>query len=58
MPKIRTSYTLSREALYLLERLAERYGLSRASVLEMLIRDRARQEGIAPKERGNGNEEA
>ena len=50
MPKIRTSYTLSREALDLLERLAERYGLSRASVLETLRRDRARQEGIADKE--------
>ncbi len=58
MPKIRTSYALSREALDLLERLAERFGLSRASVLEMLIRDRARAEGMTGKEQDGGNEEA
>jgi len=41
-----TSYALSEECKCLLEMLAKHFGLSRASVIEMLVRERARQEGI------------
>jgi hypothetical protein len=41
-----TSFRLSEYGLELLERLATRYGLSQAGVLEMLIRDRAREEQL------------
>jgi len=40
--KIKTSFTLSPDALLLLEKLAAQYGLSKASTLEFLIREKAK----------------
>ena len=41
-----TSFRLSARALELLRELAGRLGLSQASTLEMLIRERARRENL------------
>jgi len=43
--KKKTSVTLSEEALKLLAELAERYAVSRSAMLEVIIRDRAKDEG-------------
>jgi hypothetical protein len=43
-----TSYQLTAEALQLLVLMARKLGLSRGGVLEILIRERAQQEGVAP----------
>jgi predicted transcriptional regulator len=42
----RTSFHLSPEARRLLDELAKAKGLSKTGVLEVIIRDAARQEGI------------
>lgn len=44
--KKRTSYTLSEEAKRLLARLAEKLGVSQTAVLEILIREKAKQEEV------------
>lgn len=44
--KLQTSFTLSMEALRLLSELANKLGLSKTGVLEMIIRKFAAQEGI------------
>lgn len=48
--KIQTSFTLSPQALELLKSLAEYLGLSKTGVLELLIREAARDRGIELKE--------
>jgi hypothetical protein len=47
-PKQGTSFRLTAEALALLARLAERYGLNHSDMLEVIIRDRAKAEGFWP----------
>ena len=42
----KTSVTLSDEAKKLLEELAKKYGVSQTAILELLIREKARQEGL------------
>ncbi len=44
--KRKTSFSLSAECLRLLALLSRHLGLSMASVIELLIRKRARQEGV------------
>ena len=44
--KQQTGFRLSEEALRLLDALGARHGLTRTAVLEMLIREAARQQGI------------
>ncbi len=46
MPKDRTSFTLSQEAIRLLEALARYHGISKTAALEMLIREAARERGL------------
>ena len=48
-----TSYRLTTEALDLLSRLAQRYGLNHSDMLEVMIRDKARSEAIWPQHRPN-----
>ena len=43
-----TSFRLTPEALQLLVLMARKLGLSRGGVLEILIRERAQQEGVVP----------
>ena len=43
-----TSFRLTPEARDLLERLAQRYGLNHSDMLEVMIRDRAKAEGLWP----------
>lgn len=47
-PKQGTSFRLTAEAVALLHKLAERYGLNHSDMLEVIIRDRARAEGLWP----------
>ena len=54
-PKQGTSFRLTAEALALLARLAERYGLNHSDMLEVVIRDRAKAEGFWPHP-NQGNE--
>ena len=51
MAKKRTSFDLSEEAIHLLTILADRMGLNRTGTLEVLVRERADQEGL--RERGS-----
>lgn len=44
--KKRTSYTLSEEAKRLLALLAKKYGISQTALLEVLIREKAKQEDV------------
>lgn len=44
--KRRTSYTLSEEAKRLLAELAKQYGISQTAMLEVLIRERAKQDNV------------
>ena len=44
--KLRTSFSLSAECKHLLKLLSERFGISRASVIEMLVREKARMENV------------
>lgn len=44
--KQQTGFRLSEEALRLLDAFCARHGLTRTAVLEMLIRDAARQQGL------------
>lgn len=46
MAKKKTSITLSDEALRLLELLAKKQGISRTAVLEIVIREKAKTEGV------------
>lgn len=41
-----SSYRLSKEARRLLEILAQKLGISQTSVLEILLREKAKQEGV------------
>jgi hypothetical protein len=43
-----TSYRLTSEAITLLHALSERYGLNHSDMLEVIIRDRAKAEGLWP----------
>lgn len=51
--KKRTSHALSEECKRLLRLLSKRFGLSQASVIEMLVREKARQEGLEGHEETN-----
>lgn len=44
--KQKTSVSLSQEARRLLERLAEKSGISQSAVLELAIREKAKSEGV------------
>jgi replication initiation and membrane attachment protein DnaB len=44
--KKRTSYTLSEQAKQLLAKLAEKYSISQTAMLEVLIREKAKQEDV------------
>lgn len=44
--KKRTSYTLSENAKQLLAKIAAKNGISRTAMLEILIREKAKQEGV------------
>lgn len=44
--KTKTSYTLSDEAKRLLAQLAKKYGISQTAMLEVLIREKAKQENV------------
>ncbi|NDJ59819.1 MAG: ribbon-helix-helix protein, CopG family [Chloroflexi bacterium] len=44
--KKKTSYSLSEEAKRLLALLAEKLGVSQTAVLEILIREKAKQEDV------------
>lgn len=46
MSKQKTSFTLSEEALKLLEAIAQKHGISKTTVLELTIREKARAESI------------
>lgn len=46
-----TSFRLSHEALRLLAALAKKLGLNKAGTLEVMIRDRAKAEGVGHHER-------
>jgi len=45
-PKLPTSFKFSQRSKDILDALSEFYGINRTAVLEMLIRDKAREEGI------------
>jgi hypothetical protein len=46
MTKQKTSFSLTEEAKRLLAQIAKKNGISQAAVLELLIREKAKQEGI------------
>ncbi len=46
MSTVKTSFTLTEEAKRLLEELAKKYGVSQTAILELLIREKAKQEGL------------
>lgn len=46
MSKLKTSVTLSSEALRLLELLSRKYGISKTAVLEIVIREKAKVDNI------------
>jgi replication initiation and membrane attachment protein DnaB len=46
MTKKKTSHNLTLEALRLLKALAEKYGISQTAMLEIIIREKAKQEGL------------
>lgn len=48
MNMVKTSFTLTEEAKKLLEELAKKYGVSQTAILELLIREKAKQEGLWP----------
>lgn len=52
---IPTSFTLSQTAKDLLRRIAEKNGIPMTSVIELLIRDKAKQEGIRGDSHDNDN---
>ena len=43
------SFTLTEEADALLDKLSEKYGISKTAVLEILIRERAKAEDVSTK---------
>lgn len=46
MAKKKTSFTLTEDAMRLLLGVSEKKGISMAAVLELLIRDSAKKEGV------------
>ena len=44
--KQKTSITLSEQAKHLLVKLAEHYGVSQSAMLELIIREKAKRDGI------------
>jgi hypothetical protein len=52
MSKEPTSFRLSPDGRRLLEELSRRMGVSRTAILEVLIREKAKQEGIDTAPRG------
>lgn len=46
MKNKKTSITISDDAKRLLEELAEKYGVSQTSIIEMLVREKARMDGL------------
>ncbi len=48
-PKSPTSIRLTKVAKYLLKALADKQGISQAAMLEILIREKAKTEGIITK---------
>ena len=44
--KTKTSYNLSAEAKDVLSQLAHKFAVSQTAMLEMIIRERGRQEGV------------
>lgn len=44
--KKKSSYRFSEKVKSLLEALAEHYSITQTAVLEMLVRDKAREEGV------------
>ena len=44
--KSKTSFTLSTEALELLTKLSKHFGIPKTNVLELVIREKARSEGV------------
>jgi hypothetical protein len=53
-PKQPTSHRLTAEALDLLAALAQTWGISQTAVLEVMIREKARDEGVKGMRRGVG----
>ena len=51
MAKLKTSVTLSPEAVRLLGALSRRLGVSRSGVLELAIREYAKRQGVNPFEK-------
>ncbi len=48
MAKVKTSIMLTRVALELLKKLAERSGISMSATLEIIIREKAKTEQVTP----------
>ena len=44
--KIKVSFTVTSEGKQLLEKLAAQYGMSQSAMFELIIREKARQEGL------------
>jgi replication initiation and membrane attachment protein DnaB len=44
--KIKTTIVFTEQAKRLLEELAKKYGVSQTAMLEMLLREKAKQEGL------------
>jgi hypothetical protein len=57
MIKKKTSHNLTLEALRLLKALAQKYGVSQTAVLEIIIRDKAKSEGLTNDSAGSGTTE-
>ena len=47
--KRKSTFTISNKAKLLLVEMAKEYGLSQSSMLEVIIRDRAKEEGLWDK---------
>jgi hypothetical protein len=48
--RTRTSYTLSDEGRDILSKLADKYAITQTAMLEVIIREKAKQEGLWDKE--------
>lgn len=46
MKNKKTSITISDEAKKLLEELAKKYGVSQTAIIELLVREKAKQDGV------------
>ena len=49
--KYKTSFRLTAELLALLTRLARHFGTSRASMLEIAVREKAKRDGVTGEEK-------